>query len=132
MDATRLAGRLLGDSISSNIFLMGYAYQSGLLPLGAQSIRRAIELNGVAIAVDVVAFGDLDAFGAQVDALAAALTALPKAEGVEQIFAPGERGDSVLAEREEGGIPLPAGTWSRLGKVAGELGIALPAGISGS
>ena len=89
-------------------------------------------LNGVAIAVDVVAFGDLDAFGAQVDALAAALTALPKAEGVEQIFAPGERGDSVLAEREEGGIPLPAGTWSRLGKVAGELGIALPAGISGS
>ncbi|MDP6175431.1 MAG: 2-oxoacid:acceptor oxidoreductase family protein, partial [Rhodospirillales bacterium] len=49
VDATRLAGRLLGDSISSNIFLMGYAYQSGLLPLGAQSIRRAIELNGVAV-----------------------------------------------------------------------------------
>ena len=48
LDATKLATGLMGDSIATNLFMVGYAYQRGLLPLGEASILRAIELNGAA------------------------------------------------------------------------------------
>jgi indolepyruvate ferredoxin oxidoreductase len=49
LDATRLATGLMGDSIATNLFMVGYAYQRGLLPLSEASILKAIELNGAAI-----------------------------------------------------------------------------------
>ena len=49
VDATRLATGLLGDSIAGNLFMLGYAYQRGLVPLSAEAIERAIELNAVAV-----------------------------------------------------------------------------------
>ena len=49
VDATRLATALLGDSIATNLFMLGYAVQRGLLPVSLEAIDRAIELNGVAI-----------------------------------------------------------------------------------
>ena len=39
----------MGDSIATNLFMVGYAYQRGLLPLGEAAILRAIELNGAAV-----------------------------------------------------------------------------------
>ncbi|MBP7423582.1 MAG: indolepyruvate ferredoxin oxidoreductase family protein, partial [Sulfuritalea sp.] len=49
IDATRLATRLMGHSIATNIFLLGYAFQRGLVPLSLEAILRAIELNGAAV-----------------------------------------------------------------------------------
>ena len=49
IDATGLATALLGDSIATNLFMLGYAFQKGLIPLQETSILQAIELNGVAI-----------------------------------------------------------------------------------
>ena len=49
VDATGLALALLGDSIGANMFMVGFAYQKGLLPLSGEAIGRAIELNGVAV-----------------------------------------------------------------------------------
>ena len=49
LDATKLATGLMGDSIATNLFMVGYAYQRGLLPLGEAAILRAIELNGAAV-----------------------------------------------------------------------------------
>ena len=49
LDATRLATGLLGNSIASNLFMLGYAYQRGLVPLSSEAIERAIELNAVAV-----------------------------------------------------------------------------------
>ena len=49
VDATKLATALLGDAIFTNFFLLGVAYQQGLVPLGAAAIEQAIELNGVAV-----------------------------------------------------------------------------------
>jgi indolepyruvate ferredoxin oxidoreductase len=49
LDATQLATGLLGDSIASNLFVLGYAYQRGLVPLSATAIEKAIALNGVAV-----------------------------------------------------------------------------------
>jgi indolepyruvate ferredoxin oxidoreductase len=46
IDASRLASRLMGDSIATNIFMLGYAFQLGLIPLSSAALLRAIELNG--------------------------------------------------------------------------------------
>ncbi|KJU78251.1 indolepyruvate ferredoxin oxidoreductase [Ectopseudomonas oleovorans] len=56
VDATRLATRLLGDSIATNLFMLGYAYQLGLVPVSAEAINKAIELNGVAVQLNQQAF----------------------------------------------------------------------------
>ncbi len=49
LDATKLATGLMGDSIATNLFMVGFAYQRGLLPISEQALIRAIELNGTAI-----------------------------------------------------------------------------------
>jgi indolepyruvate ferredoxin oxidoreductase len=56
LDATRIATGLFGDSIASNLFMLGYAHQRGLVPLSAEAIERAIVLNGVAIEFNQSAF----------------------------------------------------------------------------
>jgi len=56
VDASRLATALLGNSIGGNIFLLGYAYQLGAVPLSAASIEEAITLNGEAVAMNIAAF----------------------------------------------------------------------------
>ena len=47
--ATELAAGLMGDSIATNMFMLGYAYQKGWVPLSGAALERAIELNGVAV-----------------------------------------------------------------------------------
>jgi indolepyruvate ferredoxin oxidoreductase len=49
MEALRLSAALMGDAITANMFMLGAAWQKGLVPLGFAAIDRAIELNGVAI-----------------------------------------------------------------------------------
>ncbi len=56
LDATGLATGLLGDSLATNLFMLGYAYQRGLVPVSAEAIERAIELNGAAIDFNLRAF----------------------------------------------------------------------------
>ena len=56
LDATRLTTGLFGDSIASNLFLLGFAYQRGLVPLSAGAIDRAIALNAVAVDFNQSAF----------------------------------------------------------------------------
>ena len=46
----------MGDSISSNIFMMGYAFQHGFIPLSLGSIQKAIDLNGVSVESNQRAF----------------------------------------------------------------------------
>ncbi len=56
VDANRLATALLGDSIAANMFMMGFAYQKGLIPVSEEAIFQAIELNGIAIPMNQQAF----------------------------------------------------------------------------
>jgi indolepyruvate ferredoxin oxidoreductase len=56
VDATAIATELLGDSIASNLFLLGYAYQKGLVPVSWLALERAIELNAVAVDFNKQAF----------------------------------------------------------------------------
>ena len=65
-----------------------------------------------------------------VDQLAEEIANLPKARGVDRTYAPGERGDAVLREREANGIPLPVGTWDKLLPVAQRFGVEMPVVVS--
>lgn len=56
LDASRLAAKLLGDSIYSNMVVLGAAWQSGLLPLTHAAICKAIELNGAGVKANLQAF----------------------------------------------------------------------------
>ncbi len=56
IDGTRIATALLGDSIATNLFMLGYAFQKGLVPLSSAAIDRAIELNATAIEANRQAF----------------------------------------------------------------------------
>jgi indolepyruvate ferredoxin oxidoreductase len=56
VDATRLAVALFGSATAANIFLVGYAWQRGGLPLSADAIEQAIALNGEAVAMNQAAF----------------------------------------------------------------------------
>jgi indolepyruvate ferredoxin oxidoreductase len=49
IDAVELATALLGDAIASNLFLLGFAWQKGLVPVSLAALEAAIELNGVAV-----------------------------------------------------------------------------------
>jgi len=85
LDATPLATALLGDAIATNLFLVGYALQKGLLPVSLEALERAVELNGRGVAMNkrALAWGRL----AAVDAAA-----------VERAARPGLRGDAAVAE----------------------------------
>ncbi|GGE86114.1 indolepyruvate ferredoxin oxidoreductase family protein [Massilia psychrophila] len=56
VDAGKIATALMGDAIATNMFMLGYAWQQGRVPLTEASIMKAIELNGVAVGFNKSAF----------------------------------------------------------------------------
>ncbi|WP_151703656.1 indolepyruvate ferredoxin oxidoreductase family protein [Nitrincola alkalilacustris] len=56
MDANTMAERLLGDTVFSNMMMLGFAWQRGLVPVSMAALQRAIELNGVAVEKNKQAF----------------------------------------------------------------------------
>jgi len=74
IDAGRLAVALLGNSLGANMFMLGYAYQLGALPLSAEAIEKAIEMNGEAVPMNLAAF----AYGRRAAVDPAAVEALVK------------------------------------------------------
>jgi len=56
INSTAIATKLLGDSIAGNLFLLGFAWQRGLVPVSSAALEQAIELNGVAIEFNKQAF----------------------------------------------------------------------------
>jgi indolepyruvate ferredoxin oxidoreductase len=77
-DATRIASDIVGRAISTNLVMVGYAYQTSALPLSAEAIEKAIELNGESVAENIAAFR----WGRRAAANPAAIQALlqPKAD----------------------------------------------------
>ena len=55
-DATRAATVLFGNSVGANMFLLGYAWQHGGVPLSDEAIESAIALNGQSVSMNVSAF----------------------------------------------------------------------------
>ena len=55
-DAQAVAQAMLGDTLPSNIVMLGVAFQRGLIPVSEAALLRAIELNGVAVETNKAAF----------------------------------------------------------------------------
>ncbi|MDX1483745.1 MAG: Ldh family oxidoreductase [Alphaproteobacteria bacterium] len=83
--------------------------------------------NGLVLAIDIAAFTEPAAYGQEVARLVSILKGVPRADGVAEIFMPGERGARTAAERARTGIPIGAKTWERLSAAARTLGVAAPA-----
>jgi len=56
VDATKYATNIFGDTIAANMFMLGYAYQRGLVPISSEAINAAIELNGAGVKMNKEAF----------------------------------------------------------------------------
>jgi indolepyruvate ferredoxin oxidoreductase len=56
IDATATATALMGDSIATNAFMLGFAFQRGAVPLSLDAILKAIEINAAAIEMNKQAF----------------------------------------------------------------------------
>lgn len=55
IDFTEIAEAACGEAIATNVLMVGYAYQRGLLPVSLAALERAIELNGVSVAFNMSA-----------------------------------------------------------------------------
>jgi len=70
---SRIAEKLTGDAISTNMLMLGYAWQQGLLPVSLDALQQAIRLNGVAIEANLTALEWGRQFAANPEALEAKL-----------------------------------------------------------
>ena len=91
VNATAIATQLLGDSIGANMFMLGVAYQRGLVPLSASGILRALELNGVAVEMNQNAFRLGRLWQEDADVV---LALLPNIQPAQE-----DRLDSIVADR---------------------------------
>ncbi len=55
-DAANLSDNLFRSHMPANVIVVGAAYQAGVIPISAEAIERAIELNGVAVDMNTQAF----------------------------------------------------------------------------
>lgn len=101
-------------------------------PLGLESmlgnedrIRLHIQ-NSVVIAIDIATFTDVEEYKVHIDNLIDGLKALPRADGFDEIFVPGEPEERNFEERSRLGIPVPAKIADNLRAVADRFGIEHP------
>ncbi|MDD3445195.1 MAG: indolepyruvate ferredoxin oxidoreductase family protein [Zavarzinia sp.] len=98
VEATRLATDLVGDALATNLFLLGFASQKGLLPIGPEAIESAIELNRTAAEANRRAFrwGRMAALDpARVDAVATSI----EGEGLPDHHRIAETLEALVARR---------------------------------
>jgi len=56
VEGSDIATRLMGNSIATNLFMLGVAWQRGLIPISEEALMQAIELNGVSIDMNKQSF----------------------------------------------------------------------------
>ena len=85
--------------------------------------------NSVVAAINISMFTDVESYKEHIDNLIDGIKALPKADGFDEIFVPGEPEERTFDERSKNGIPLPEGTVRNLLSIAERFGIKLPPGL---
>ena len=100
IDAERIATALLGDSIATNMFLLGFAWQHGRVPVTLASLQQAIEASGVDVAFNRSSFDWGRRMAVEPDAVLKA-AAGPQQGATVVAFAPRKlhRLDEIVADR---------------------------------
>src|SRR4051812_43291733 len=96
VDATAVATALLGNALAANMFVLGFAWQTGRVPLTRAAIRRAIELNGEAVPMNLDAFEWGRRAAAEPDKIAAMMAELRAPTASRDLS---ETLDEVIARR---------------------------------
>lgn len=122
-------GGAKGSGLSLMIEILVSVLVNNPVIASALSGKGSGRMNGLAIAVRIDSFGTAQQFPKEVSHLAQVLKAAPLAAGTSAILMPGERGFAEAASRRAHGIPLPAGTVTRLKKLADRLGVDPPSPI---
>jgi ureidoglycolate dehydrogenase (NAD+) len=82
--------------------------------------------NATIILIDIARLRPREAFDADLDMLAVVVKRLPRAEGVDEIRLPGERGAKLARRRRREGIPVAAKIWAELVELAKKYEVAVP------
>jgi indolepyruvate ferredoxin oxidoreductase len=110
VDAQSLAQSLMGDTMPSNIIMLGACWQRGLVPVSFEALMRAIELNGVAVEANRTAFAIGRLAAADPAALQRVSQAAPAAEDAAaraSLYGPGglvERRVAFLADYQDAAL----------------------------
>jgi len=110
-----------GSGLGALIQILGRAL------VGADPETLAAHRGGngpIVLAIDVRAFSDLERFGAEVEAVCAAIKATPPLDGVAEVLLPGEPEARSRERRLAEGIPVAESTWADLRALADRLGVA--------
>ncbi|MDB5380135.1 MAG: Malate/L-lactate dehydrogenase [Rubritepida sp.] len=95
---------------------------------GPYQAEKRSNCGHMVMALNIEAFGPSDRFEARMEEMVARIKAAPLAEGFDEVFYPGEIEARNDQKHRREGLPLPDQTKDDLVKVAGEYGVALPAG----
>lgn len=87
---------------------------------------RVHRQNALLIALDPAAFGGGDSYPGSVSLTLDALQGLPRAEDVDDVYAPGDRSAATAAVRAEQGIPVSEKVWQEVSAAAERLGVQAP------
>ena len=103
-DFARAARFVSGDEIMTNILMVGYACQLGLIPMSCEAVERAIELNGVAVDDNIAAFRFGRLYAARPEVVERALSGSPEAgepepEGLDALIE--SRAQHLIAYQNE-------------------------------
>ena len=93
VDADSASRTLFASTATANVFLLGYAYQTGEIPVSVAALERAISLNGVAVADNLAAFHH--------GRLAAHLDSNPQTEADEKVAMPVARSEVMQPQRSQ-------------------------------
>ncbi len=104
VNAHALATALLGDSIATNLFMLGLAWQKGLVPISESALMQAIELNRVAVDFNKQAFvwgrrAAVDLHAVEHVAKADAEAEAPREEGLDEIV---KQREAFLTDYQDG------------------------------
>ncbi len=89
-------------------------------------LPRRHNQNSVIAVIDIAAFTELSEYKQHIDHFIECIKALPKADGVEEIFVPGEIEHNTYLKRKDSGIPFPTHVVRRLHNIGTALGITSP------
>ncbi len=106
-----------------------FAHRERDLSGGVCIREKPINQNGNCVFMLLVnpgGLGGADHIATEVKNCAEFMVSCPRIEGVNEILLPGDPERRTLATRSKGGIPLDAGNWNELVKLAEKLGVKAP------
>jgi L-2-hydroxycarboxylate dehydrogenase (NAD+) len=102
--------------------LNGAAMGSEVIDFNADD-KSATNTGQAIVAISPAAFGDIEIFKRNVDALVCEIRGSRRMPGVERILLPGEQSRAKFDERSRDGIPVPPQLLQALNKVAADLNL---------